>query len=73
MNPTQLAENTHDVDHAPRHRRRRAPLPRPAARRRSLMAVLFSIGAASAAFADTGAERDTGYETNLGALVGLGI
>ncbi|MFL4496216.1 hypothetical protein ACJ6WD_34015 [Streptomyces sp. VTCC 41912] len=73
MNPTQLAENTHDVDHA---------RPATAAAHRSralrlvavpLMAVLLSIGAASAASADTGAERDAGYETNLGALVGLGI
>ncbi|MFB6606460.1 hypothetical protein ACFCXR_17495 [Streptomyces noursei] len=74
MNPTQMAENTHDVDHA-------RPATAAAAHRSRalrlvavpLMAVLLSIGAASAASADTGAERDAGYETNLGALVGLGI
>ncbi|GGU84854.1 hypothetical protein GCM10010211_58610 [Streptomyces albospinus] len=38
-----------------------------------LMAALFSLGAASAASADGGADQGTGYETNLGALVGLGI
>ncbi|MGV4925375.1 hypothetical protein K2224_20630 [Streptomyces sp. BHT-5-2] len=40
-----------------------------------LMAVLFSLGAASAAAADSGTETGQGaaYETNLGALVGLRI
>ncbi len=40
-----------------------------------LMAVLFSLGAASAMAADTGSNTDQGggYETNLGALVGLRI
>ncbi len=40
-----------------------------------LLAVLFSLGAASAAAADTSTETDQGggYETNLGALVGLRI
>ncbi|AJC61539.1 hypothetical protein GZL_09016 [Streptomyces sp. 769] len=38
-----------------------------------LLAVLFSLGAASAASADAGTNQDTGDETNLGALVGLRI
>ncbi|MGG2465171.1 hypothetical protein ACO0M4_36360 [Streptomyces sp. RGM 3693] len=74
MDLTALAEITHDVDH-------KRPAPGGSTHRRRvlrvvavpLMAALFSLGAASVASADTGADQGGSYETNLGALVGLGI
>ncbi|MFF2809330.1 hypothetical protein ACFVT2_19545 [Streptomyces sp. NPDC058000] len=74
MDLTALAEITHDAD-------RKRPAPGASTDRRRvlrlvavpLMAALFSLGATSVASADTGADQGGGYETNLGALVGIGI
>ncbi|MFJ9855114.1 hypothetical protein [Streptomyces sp. NPDC101150] len=73
MDPTTLVKNTHDVDHkrpasgASMHRRRVLPFITAA-----LMAVALSLGASASASADTGPNAASD-ETNLGALVGLGI
>ncbi|MFJ9417705.1 hypothetical protein ACIRPT_26555 [Streptomyces sp. NPDC101227] len=73
MDPTTLVKNTHDIDHkrpaagASMQRRRVFPFITAA-----LMAIALSLGAASTASADTGPNA-AGDETNLGALVGLGI